>query len=976
MGRFPYGRQLVAVRLGGLVLRGILLRPRRFGTPVILCVAIATFAALAATAQGFPTQHVNLNDGSIWVTDNQTGIGAIGRFDEPIAQLDGQVYGTSTVPNLDVVQNGALVVGWDSSVNRLYSVDVDQPAWAAGWVSTPAPANVALGGSTLAVLGGGTLRTTTLTMPGGSVAAVGSTAPARASHLPANASVAVASDGTVYVAGGGELRRFSADGTGRPAISSLGFPPGDPLQVTTVGDVPVVADATEKTLYLPDVGAVTLPKQDTSAVLQLQQSSAQSDVVVVATTQALYRVSLATGQRTTLSSGHSGDVAEPVEVAGCIHAAWNNGSTGYYVRNCDGQPPTASYTQTFSLDDQNPSLVFRVNWGEVVLNDTADGDVFLVNTKVVNADPKWQPRQTSAKNQTTTQDETTEQTQAPLIAKPYSQGVRPDRTTVVHVLDKDSGPSGRPLAVTAVGQPDQPGVTLTIAPDAQTILATVGAGLTTDAHFQYTIDDGGGRTAGATVTLVPRLPDQNSPPVLRPDYHPPDLTVASGGSLTIPVIGDWRDGDGDPLFVDSSYLTASAGSVSVTSGGAIAYTAPQTPSAQTVTIRYGVSDGIVKTPTPGSLTVHVLAASATQPVAPQAEPDAAQAIVGMPVTLQPLANDLPGADPTDPQAHLTLAAPVGAVPGAEVSTDLRTGTVTFTAQRPGPFFLTYEAAYGAAPTSRGIIRIQASPASGRPKPPVATPDVAVIHGQQPALSDVLANDYDPQGWILGITGATSTDPEIHVTVVDQRWLRISSDDPQPGRTSTVSYTVSDGPGSATGTVSVTAVPADPGGDQITTQDSAIVIRAGDSAAVPVLANDASSTGLPLTLDEIQPTASPAIPGLEASNQGEDVRVTVPASIGTEQETTVSYVATDASGAAATGHLDVTIEPLPSAAHPDQAPTPEEVDTRETAGDTLVIPIPTYGIDPDGDSTAVTAVTVPPTLGRIVTIGPDTITYQS
>ena len=425
--------------------------------------------------------------------------------------------------------------------------------------------------------------------------------------------------------------------------------------------------------------------------------------------------------------------------------------------------------------------------------------------------------------------------------------------------------------------------------------------------------------------------------------------------------------------MDSGRLTASAGTVSVTSGGAIAYTAPQATSALTVAIHYAASDGIVLTPVPATLTVSVLAASSTQLRAPQAEPDVAQAIVGMPVTIQPLGNDLAGADPTNPQAHLTLAAPVTAVPGAAVSTDLRTGTVTFTAQRPGPFFLTYQAAYGAAPTSRGTIRIQASPAAGKPKPPVTTPDAAVIHGQQPALADVLANDYDPQGWILGVTGATSPDTGIHVTIVDQRWLRISSDDPQPGHTATVSYTVSDGYGSATGTVSVTAEPADPSADQITTRDSAITIRAGDSAAVPVLANDTSSTGLPLTLAGIEPAANPPIPGLLASNQGGDVRVTAPALAQAEEETTVSYIATDASGAAATGHLDVTIE---SKAHPNQAPAPEEVDARETAGDVLTIHIPIYGIDPDGDSTAVTAVTVPPTLGRIVGIGPNTITYQS
>ena len=51
--------------------------------------------------------------------------------------------------------------------------------------------------------------------------------------------------------------------------------------------------------------------------------------------------------------------------------------------------------------------------------------------------------------------------------------------------------------------------------------------------------------------------------------------------------------------------------------------------------------------------------------------------------------------------------------------------------------------------------MQAIPATGTPKPPVTTPDVAVLHGQQPAVVDVLADDYDPQGWILGVTGAAS-----------------------------------------------------------------------------------------------------------------------------------------------------------------------------------------------------------------------------
>ena len=264
-----------------------------------------------------------------------------------------------------------------------------------------------------------------------------------------------------------------------------------------------------------------------------------------------------------------------------------------------------------------------------------------------------------------------------------------------------------------------------------------------------------------------------------------------------------------------------------------------------------------------------------------------------------------------------------------MSTDLASGTVTFTAQHAGDFFLSYTDAYGAAPTANGTIRVHVIPASGNPKPPVTTPDVAVLHGQQPAIVDVLADDYDPQGWILGVTSATSVRPGVQVAVVDQQWLRISADDPQPGMTATVDYTVSDGKGSATGTVAVSAVPADPGADQITTTEAAITVQAGDSAAVPVLAGDASSTGLPLSARRATPPTVSAAGGRAArvSVQGSDIRIDAPAAVKSEEETAVSYVATDADGTTATGQLDVTIEPAPSKADPDQAPVPQEVDAQ-------------------------------------------------
>ena len=957
----------------------MLLRSRRLATSLALGAAAVTFAALALSARGFPVQHVSLNDGGIWVTDNS--IGTIGRFTKPIGELNGELAPPSSSTSVDVWQEGPVVAAYDASGGRIYAVNAyDTAFYDAGAAVSPAPGGIALGDQTLAVLSTDhSLRVTTLSGGGGTLSALSASAKPAAAHLAANSAVTVGADDTVWVAGGGRLRGFPAGG--QPTSAAVPLSASDPMQATAVGDVPVVADTTRKTLYLPESGhTVTLPAADTSTSFTLQQPSGASDVVVAATSQALYSVNLGSGQLTTLSTGHSGTVAAPVQVAGCVHAAWANGAAGSYVRTCGTPPPAAGPAQQFSLDDTAgaPSLVFRVNNGAVVLNDTTDGGVFLIDTDVTNVRPKWTPTNTAGNSSTQAQTYQVQQ-KTPLSAKPYTQGVRPGTTTTVHVLDVDKGPAGT-YAVTAVGQPDQPGVTVAVAPDSQTVLATV-TSLSTDAHFQYTIDDGHGHTASNEVTLVPRAADQNTAPALRPGYQAPSLSVAAGGTLVIPVAGDWRDFDGDPLYIDSAAVASSAGSAAATSGGALSFTAPTTSAGETVRISYGVSDGRVAAPAKASLTVNVLGASSTKFIAPVAEPDAALAVAGAPVTLQPLANDLPGVDPTNPSARLTLAAPVPAVAGATVATDVATGTVSFTAQHPGDFFVSYTDAYGAAPTASGTIRVHVVAASGTPKPPVTTPDVAVLHGQQAAVVDVLADDYDPQGWILGVTGAqtvvsSAAAAGLQVAVIDQRWLRISADNPQPGMTATVDYTVSDGQGSATGTVAVSAVPGDLNADQITTTEAAITIRSGDSAAVPVLAGDASSLGLPLSLAGGAPADQPPVPGLVAGDDGSSLRISAPAGVKAEEETTVSYLATDASGTTAAGQVDVTIEPAPSKEHPDQAPVPQEVDTRATAGDVAVIQVPVDGVDPDGDSVTVTGVTVPPALGRIVAVGPDSVSYQS
>ncbi len=168
----------------------------------------------------------------------------------------------------------------------------------------------------------------------------------------------------------------------------------DPMQVTTVGNVPVVADATRRWLYLPDSGqpTVQLPPSVTPGGFELQQPSGAGDVVVAASSTALYLVNLATGALVTPrpSRALSGTAAAPVQVDGCVEEAWASGEAGSYVQECDAAPPTTVVVKSFTTGDANPQLVFRVNNGGVVLNDTANGGVFLVDQKVTNVTPKWQ----------------------------------------------------------------------------------------------------------------------------------------------------------------------------------------------------------------------------------------------------------------------------------------------------------------------------------------------------------------------------------------------------------------------------------------------------------------------------------------------------------------------------------------------------------------------------------------------------------
>ncbi|MEO8672139.1 MAG: cadherin-like domain-containing protein [Tahibacter sp.] len=139
--------------------------------------------------------------------------------------------------------------------------------------------------------------------------------------------------------------------------------------------------------------------------------------------------------------------------------------------------------------------------------------------------------------------------------------------TVVDVLGNDSDPDGDALNVTAVSFP---GFGTAIVNVDNTITYTPNTGFIGTDTFDYTISDGRGGSATASVVVsVSGVPPVNTPPIAVNDVQ----TVPSGTPTPIDVLTNDSDPDGDPLTV-ISVTPALFGNVVLTSAGVIIYSAP------------------------------------------------------------------------------------------------------------------------------------------------------------------------------------------------------------------------------------------------------------------------------------------------------------------------------------------------------------------------------------------------------------------
>jgi hypothetical protein len=915
---------------------------------------------------GFKTTEVDLNDGGVWVVSKSKN--AVGRLNYPSRVLDGAVTPASTT--FDILQDAGEVFVDDESGSTLNQVSPANMRLG-GDKQLPGAADVSFGSEVISVTDAAS----------GKVWAV-SPSTVNGFDEEATEPVLVGSEGTVSAVGADD-RIYTADPksgvvtvTGVDANGDVTSSDAETwgelkgsgdLQITVVGDQPVVLDTAAGKLLLPGGKRLQL---ENARDAKLQQTGPGSDFVAISTPKALLKQPLDGGTAKTVSFGGEGVPASPVQLGGCVHAAWSGANK--YVRAC-----------TNDADDKNvdvpkasasPSYVFRVNRDLVVLNDVNSGNVWLVNQNmqlVNNWEDVIPPKETSDDADKDSADEVqqtvlpdrTKPNSAP-VAKPDTFGVRAGRTVVLPVLDNDTDPDGDILTVRAP-DPIRSGILAPIY-GSTGFQVSVPADKTGSETFKYTVDDGRGLSATSDVTLNIVPSGENSAPRQKPNRNT-TLVVQAGKSVSQNVLIDWIDPDGDDLYVVSATGSDPRDQVKIRPDGLLTFQDAGTePGRKVVTLT--VSDG--QSTAEGKVTVDVRAPGALPPIA---NADHVVAVAGVNTVIAPLKND------SDPQGGALRLAQVSPDGNSTATMGADQQTFTFNSASEGSHYVSYLVTNGPA-SAQQLVRVDVVSGDGDGAP-VAVRDIALLPSGGTVLVDVLGNDSDPSGGVLVIQSVTAADGlPVSVSVLDHSVVRIT--DIRAQGQLNVKYTISNGKSSASGDIAVLVVPAPAKLQAPQAKPDEVSVRVGDVVTVPVLANDTDPNGGKLMLEPVLAQQPDDADG-RMFHAGETLRFIA----GDVPKTVYAiYKVTNESGQSDSQQVTIRIR-----ARDDERntrPEPKNLTARVVSGMVVRIPVPLDGIDSDGDSVQLIGVDKAPVMGTAVAkdgyleftatgtaAGTDTFTYR-
>ena len=453
------------------------------------------------------------------------------------------------------------------------------------------------------------------------------------------------------------------------------------------------------------------------------------------------------------------------------------------------------------------------------------------------------------------------------VAQDDAVSVNEDASVIVNVLANDSDLDGDSLTVTTATATNG---SVVINTDG-TVTYTPNADFNGQDTISYEISDGQGGTATAQVSVTVNA--VNDGPVAQDD----SATVDEDGSVTVDVLANDSDLDGDTLTVSSA--SAANGSVIINTDGTVTYT-PNADFNGQDTISYEISDG-----QGGTATAQVAVTVNAVNDGPVAQDDAVSVNEDASVVIDVLANDsdLDG-------DSLTVSSASAANGSVVINTD---GTVTYTpnADFNGQDTILYEISDGQGGTATAQVAVTVNAVNVAP---VAQNDSATVEEDGSVVIDVLANDSDIDGDSLTVTTATATNGSVVINTDGTVTYTPNSDF---NGQDTISYEISDGQGGTSN--AEVAVTVNAQNNNPVAQDDAVSVNKNASAIIDVLANDSDLDGDSLTV-----TTATATNGSVVINA--DGTVTYTPNSDYSGQDTISYEISDGQGGTATAQVAVTV----------------------------------------------------------------------
>jgi hypothetical protein len=910
-------------------------------------VVAALVAGLAITSAGYTAQRLDLGDGAVWVANGAQQ--TIGRANPEVLELNTVLRASSS--DLELLQQGTTVLVVDHANATVQIVDPAESLLGEPIALPPDDPRVFLAGDRVVIHAAGTGEL--WIVPFGELSDFDAAQPSSL-ILGLDSVVSVEPDGTLfaYSAEVGEV--FRVDAT-RSDVVEARWPTGlgavADVQITSAGDDWAVLDPVGRRVALErgivDISGLTESGED----LVVQEASDTGDRLLIGTGTGLLGVPLNGAAPVALVEGETGPPAPPLSRDGCEYAAWGAGTAWRRCANTDDGT-------RFDLEGATTGVLdFAVNIDRVVLNDLQRGATWAIQDEAQLIDNWDELLVEDPEDQAQENDEnippTVEEQQQPPVAIDDAFGARPGRATVLPVLLNDYDPNADVLVIAPIeplledlGRIDlvtrNQQLQLTLPPDASGSLS-----------FRYTITDGRGGVATATVSVTVRTADENSPPH---QVRATRTDVAAGGRVTTQVLGDWIDPDGDAFYLTSA-TTGAPDQVSHKPDGVVIFSDAGT-GGELKSVSLVVTDGFAQST--GSVAVQVAAAGELPIVI---EPWVALATAGQEITIRPMAHVRGG--------NGTLR--LNAVPeraGSRIVPSFEAGTFTFVSDEVRTHYVEFTVTDGDQ-TATGLVRIDVAAPPDANTRPITVPRTVFITTLSSDTIDPTTTDIDPAGGVLVVTGVTNpaADQGVRAEVLDQRDVRITLTAPLDGRSVTVNYRISNGLADAEGAITVVEIPEPAQLQPPIAVDDAATVRVGDVVDIPVLDNDEQPEGKPLTL---MPTLAEDLPdgaGLLFAS-GDRLRYLAPQTAGDY----VAVYSVESAGQRAEARVTISVREVNAATN--SPPVPRRVTARVLAGETVRIQIPFSGVDPDGDSVQLIGVTSNPDKGTVLSTGANYIEFEA